>query len=314
MSNESGSNNRNKVLFGFGAVVAVLVAAILLWPSNVRKEDASGAIGAVQKHHAPQITQQDVILGGEQVKAQQKVLYTDFREDASKLRSLAANRNDAAMRSYDRELSMRASRVANEAAETAARMNNAKIAADVVELNAMFARGLASDEQVQAFNKQLGIVSEELDSKAQFARLSDVGEQLNHISLADEQAASRALKDLEVSLSNFDYSRTVSADVDYLAMMQAESRALARSTADELQAAASRLEAKAQANEDVFVAQETQLSSRLSEIDAALGTRFNSASMVNNQALAEAEAQVASRVQVREAAARTFSRLDARSQ
>src|SRR5579872_6342865 len=142
MGNASGSNNRNKVLFGFGAVVAVLVAAILLWPSNVRKEDASGAIGAVQKHHAPQITQQDVILGGEQVKAQQKVLYTDFREDASKLRSLAANRNDAAMRTFDRELNMRAIRVGNEAAEMSQRMNNAKVAADVQELNAMFMRGL----------------------------------------------------------------------------------------------------------------------------------------------------------------------------
>src|SRR5581483_2280648 len=233
MSNESGNGNRNKVLFGFGAVVAVLIAAILMWPSNVRKEDASGAIGAVQKHHAPQITQQDVILGGEQAKAEQKLLYTDFREDAGKLRSLAANRNEANMRLFEQELAMRASRVQNEALDLAQRMNNAKIAADVQELNALLARGLASDEQMSAFNRQLGIVSEELNSKAQFARLSDVEQQLGHVSLADEQAANRSLQDVESALSNIDRARALAADVNYLAMMEMESRAMSRATADQ---------------------------------------------------------------------------------
>ena len=60
--------NRNKVLFGFGALVAVLIVAIVMWPTNVQREDATGAIGAVQKHRAPQITPQDVVLGNEDVK------------------------------------------------------------------------------------------------------------------------------------------------------------------------------------------------------------------------------------------------------
>src|SRR5438105_1927550 len=83
------TENRNKVLLGFGALVVVLVVAIALWPPNFRKEDASGAIGAVQKHHAPQITQKDVILGGEKTKHQQKVLYADFLADASKLQGVS---------------------------------------------------------------------------------------------------------------------------------------------------------------------------------------------------------------------------------
>ena len=75
------TENRNKVLLGFGGLVVVLVVAIALWPPNFRKEDASGAVGAVQKHHAPQITQKDVILGGEKTKHQQKVLYADEHWD-----------------------------------------------------------------------------------------------------------------------------------------------------------------------------------------------------------------------------------------
>src|ERR1700719_3821521 len=100
----SSNPNRNKVLLGFSAVVAVLIVAILLWPANFRKEDASGAIGAVQKHRAPQITQQDVILGGESVKHEQQVLYKDFLADAAKLRSIGSSHDQAAVREYAAEL------------------------------------------------------------------------------------------------------------------------------------------------------------------------------------------------------------------
>ncbi len=101
------SPNRTRLLLGFSAVVAVLIVAIVLWPANVRKEDAAGAIGAVQKHRAPQITQQDVVLGNESVKHQQKVLYTDFLADAAKLRAMAASRDVAAARVFSREVQNR---------------------------------------------------------------------------------------------------------------------------------------------------------------------------------------------------------------
>src|SRR5438105_9727505 len=135
----SSNPNRNKVFLGFGAIVAILIAAIVLWPSNVRKEDASGAIGAVQKHHAPQITQQDVILGGESVKHEQQVLYKDFLADAGKLRALAANGDIAAIRAYQAELQMRCMRAARDAAQAAGRINEAKVQANVEEVNAMIA-------------------------------------------------------------------------------------------------------------------------------------------------------------------------------
>jgi hypothetical protein len=95
--------------------------------------------------------------------------------------------------------------------------------------------------------------------------------------------------------------------------MEMESRTMSRATADELQLAAKQLEAKASANEAMFAADEAQLASHLKDIDSALGVRFNAASMVNSRTLGAQAEQLASRVQSREAAARSFSRqLDAR--
>src|SRR4051812_40021477 len=83
--------NRSKVLVGFGVVAIAVIAAVSYWPPSVRTDEASGAIGVVQKHHAPQIAQQDVILGDEQSRNKAAVLYTDYFNDAQKLQSLAAS-------------------------------------------------------------------------------------------------------------------------------------------------------------------------------------------------------------------------------
>src|ERR1700687_3775331 len=100
------SENRKKVLLGFGALVVILIAAIAIWPPNFRKEDASGAIGEVQKHRAPQIAKADVILGDESVKHQQKVLYADFLADAAKLRSLG-HADAGQLNAFKNELNVR---------------------------------------------------------------------------------------------------------------------------------------------------------------------------------------------------------------
>src|SRR5438105_6971055 len=85
------TENKKKVLLGFGAFAVVLIAVLAIWrPPAFRNEDASGSIGAVQKHHAPQITQQDVVLGSETTKHEQQIRYADFLNDAAKLHSLSA--------------------------------------------------------------------------------------------------------------------------------------------------------------------------------------------------------------------------------
>lgn len=96
MTNSNGGDNmsaqkRQRMLIGFGGLAIVLVAVIAFVSPNFRNEEASGAIGAVQKHRAPQITQSDVVLGDEQTKEEQQVLYADFLSEASALQNISAS-------------------------------------------------------------------------------------------------------------------------------------------------------------------------------------------------------------------------------
>src|SRR5438094_2937602 len=133
------SENRKNVLLGCGALVVILVAAMLIWPASFRKEDASGAIGEVQKHRAPQITKTDVVLGNESVKRQQKVLYADFLADGAKLKALGARPDAQQLSEFAKELETRYLSEVTEALaaeEMAARgkPQQARLDAEVAEL------------------------------------------------------------------------------------------------------------------------------------------------------------------------------------
>src|ERR1700674_4182358 len=100
------TENKKKVLVGFGAFAVGLIAVLAIWrPPAFRSEDASGSIGTVQKYHAPQITQKDVILGNEATRHEQQIRYGDFLNDAAKLHALSAqftaNNFDAASAEMD---------------------------------------------------------------------------------------------------------------------------------------------------------------------------------------------------------------------
>ena len=82
---------RQRMLIGFGAVAVVLVAVIAFVSPNFRSEDARGAIGAVEKHRAPQIAKGDVVLGDEKTKQDQKVIFGDYLADAAALQNIAAD-------------------------------------------------------------------------------------------------------------------------------------------------------------------------------------------------------------------------------
>lgn len=102
----------------FGGVAVVLVAVIYVVSPSFKSEDAIGAIGAVQKHRAPQIAQKDVILGGENAKKQQQIQYNDLLADATALQSISANMTTASRAES-------ASRLAARSAEVAARYSAA---------------------------------------------------------------------------------------------------------------------------------------------------------------------------------------------
>ncbi|MGZ8796903.1 MAG: hypothetical protein ACXW2F_06125, partial [Thermoanaerobaculia bacterium] len=90
------ADKRKTILIVFAGVAVVLVAVIAVVSPTFRSEDASGAIGAVQKHRQPQITKADVILGDEQTRNEQRVQYVDFLHDAAALQNLNANFSTAA--------------------------------------------------------------------------------------------------------------------------------------------------------------------------------------------------------------------------
>lgn len=113
------ADRRKQILLIFGGLAVVLVAVIFVVSPSFKSEDAIGAIGAVQKHRAPQIAQKDVILGGEQAKKQQPVQYADFLADATALQSMSANISTASRAESASRLAQRSADVASRYAAAA---------------------------------------------------------------------------------------------------------------------------------------------------------------------------------------------------
>jgi len=291
----SSNPNRNKVLLGFSAVVAVLIVAILLWPANFRKEDASGAIGAVQKHRAPQITQQDVILGGESVKHQQQVLYKDFFADAGKLRALAANGDVAAIRAYQAELEMRGLRAAEETVEAASRVKEAKVESNVVELRSMIANQTRlSAEDLQAFNDKLGMIAILIgDQQNAMSRIKQATTELSQISLADEQIAMRKLGEVDQAMNRIDAEFAFADNRQYVGVVVMESQLaseeIAHRSANRFELMATELDSRAHANIAQAALRDEEVGTRmqqmLADVDAVANRNLsNRAGMVSSSA------------------------------
>jgi hypothetical protein len=172
------TENKKKVLLGFGAFAVVLIAVLAIWrPPAFRSEDASGSIGAVQKHHAPQITQKDVILGDETTRHEQQIRYADFLDDAAKLRALsakitannfaAASNSLAAMRQEVQQRYVAAATEALAAAQALAReTSNRDSASKISELSAILQNSQLSDAQMESFNRRLAAFANQAGMKS----------------------------------------------------------------------------------------------------------------------------------------------------
>ena len=238
------TENRNKVLLGFGALVVVVIVAIALWPANFRKEDASGAIGAVQKHRAPQITQKDVILGDENVRHQQKVLYADFFADAASLRAMAASRKFDAATQLSSELRTRY------AAEAEAVLAEAEIAARTSAARANLRSEIAEAQSILMTRKQLTaddmrelngklahiIVVCEKEMNARSARIfNDAGQELAAAAKRLETAkldneflaVAKQYEDVEALMSRPLAAVSLADEGAYLSAIQMETKVLA---------------------------------------------------------------------------------------
>jgi len=296
------TENRNKVLLGFGALVAVVIVAIALWPANFRKEDASGAIGAVQKHRAPQITQKDVILGDENVRHQQKVLYADFLADATNLRAMAASHNYSAATELANELRTRYAAEADaalaEATEMASRVSadREKLQTDIAEMQSRLAahKTELSSEDMKELNTKLALIivvcQKEMAARSASRILNDAdrefaaaSKQLETAKLENEfAAASKRIADAEALMSRPVASISLADEAAYLNAIQVEMKVAAdaenlavRQLADEqmasrLNAEAEQLEAKALSNIKANAETTSEMAARLNSIDDAI--------------------------------------------
>lgn len=292
------AEKRKFILLGFAGLAVVLVAVIAIVSPSFRSEDATGAIGAVQKHRAPQITKQDVILGGEQVRQQQKVLFGGYLNDAATLKAIS--RDLAGVKSNDVQ-----SRIAMAERDLQTRFQQD------FELAAVEMRKLADEEQLTLGAKKQAILGEideivaaghkaELKDEEMLAlsnRLRAVADnelgvsRVSNIRLASDEVAS--LDGIRTKLSEFDVAdlaTNVRLSCDYLEAMAKESAVLAdadnvaalneadvQALGTKINGMAATLDAQAQANV------RSELKAESDEI-AALGRMSESLSKVDVRA------------------------------
>jgi len=195
----------------FGALAIVLVAVFVITrPPALRNEDASGAIGAVEKHHQAQITPQDVVLGDEATKEEQAVVYGDMLNDAAKLQSFSAEFGAmAGARADDSRISAASKNLANAdealqaryakyagsfvtaASRLAAKSENRKLESDIADLGSRLNSKLASSDQ-DALNARMGSIIAVLSKmQSRGAEASRVSEAMSALQAKSPEAASK---------------------------------------------------------------------------------------------------------------------------
>ncbi len=205
------ADKRKTILISFAGLVVILVAVIAVVSPKFRSEDAMGAIGAVQKHRAPQISQADVILGDEQTRQQQQLLYGDFLADAAALQSMSANIATAARAESTSRLSARKQ-------ELQARYL-AAARAQVVGMKALFAADKLEMAKLEAIDSDIASAGTRVQSRDEIdslnARLASefasLDARLNVRNLASIEADVAGLGARVESQKNLDAARSTLA-------------------------------------------------------------------------------------------------------
>lgn len=296
------SPNRNKFLIGFGVVAVVVIATVAFWPPAFLNDDASGAIGAVQKHNVPQITQADVILGSEQAKTQNAVLYNDYFTDSTKLQNLSsallskeagskfasnsmefanelenqfANRYNSALAAIQLEAQQQGdAEFAQKAGALQAQLNNNQ------ELNGKMMNQLASMFANLAAAKTASksgfqIASQQLDSalantEMASANLASANHELSSLELFDVSLANQA-----------EYFSNIAAAYEVLSKsnLRSEEAASKVASATELASAANRLQSAALSNIEEQTASNIQAASAIQQMQSQLAAAKEAGNM-----------------------------------
>ena len=158
------ADRRKQIMIGFGVLAVVLGATIALVSPRFKSDDAIGAIGAVQKHRAPQIAQKDVILGDEQTKKQQQLQYGDFLADSAALQNINASMSTASRAES-------ASRLAARSEDLRARYNSA--ARDqVAGMKAFYAKDSLEMKKLESVDSDLAAAASRVQAREDVGALN----------------------------------------------------------------------------------------------------------------------------------------------
>lgn len=243
---------RKNMLVVFGGVAVVLAVALIFIAPNFRypSEDASGAIGAVQKHRQPQIQSSDVVLGNEQVKKDQQIAYVDFLKDAAALNAISAGLESEAQTADAR------ARMAAAVASLDARQNDlrsralANAEAAMVEMRKLgMAEANLEAQDIEAVAAKMQVAVKALEAKAvSNRRLESAEAEVASFAarMKNQEALSLdAAERLENAIDADMAGARIRAQANYFQAMAVESKALAAASSSLAALQAQSLEAKA---------------------------------------------------------------------
>ena len=338
------ADRRKQILIVFASLAVVLVGVIAYVSPNFRNEDVSGSIGAVQKHRAPQIQAQDVVLGDESVKKEAQILYAGFLHDAAALRnlgseaetnaklseSLAARKSDLNRRFMEgmSESLAEAKKMANEdpamladaeALARAVRDQEQLASADAEQLSARLSSMLASYHWgARSLEAGKADIIDSIGSEEQLASM---------IRNRDEDGAKATLAKAVDSLEARAAAMRLRSQAEYLAAIARQAKVVANAEAalasEEQLAArkgiiailigeADQLEARAVRNMEEQFASDTALAARLNRMISLAGELGPTCPgcLESRKQLQAAEQELQARVAMREQLARS-SKLEA---
>jgi hypothetical protein len=248
--------DKKKLTFiaGSGIVVLALIGFFAVWPPAVQDDQASGAIGAVKKHNAPQITAADVVLTDEAGRIDDRIVYADLINDAVKLQSFSdalASRDNLAsietqLASHEADLQGRFVQSFSDALANAESLQSKGL----VQGNRDLLEAIRAEFQsrTQGNRQQLGHADmDALNQKfAQFASRTQQGSREDALASIDAQLASatrnlqsreahlasEALESMRQQLGSLDQlesMRQLQSHQDYLESIEMQSRVVAQS-------------------------------------------------------------------------------------
>ena len=228
------ADRRKQMLIGFAGLAAVLVGTFIFVSPSYRPEDASGAIGAVQKHRETQIAPQDVVLGNEQVKEEQQIAYADVLEGSAALQNISAdlaigarsNNARVELAAIDSALDARISKV--EARYSA----NAKAALDAMKKVMAADAGSFDAKKLEAMRAEADAIGARLQARLSASDMESLNARLSAIHSALEARVSASSLDA-ISKNVAGISAQLDSDTNLEAasrnLMKAESALEARS-------------------------------------------------------------------------------------